>query len=487
MPLANGLLVDEELPQPVKARRRGIRLEDDLVVAAHRGVTDLEHGCHFGVGCLRESGACESHEPPGCVAVGMNLLRTGGHMTVTGSAKPLHGRERQINHGTMKHRAIHHGPAAGLIARKPLLAVRTPRARALVKIEVDLGTDFLEPDSRNDIPLEGHQGLDVSDLHTRSTPFQRGDVTSKTVENRHALTTKRQKTSGFLFWLCILLLFFTFFDPLYYLISLSIKDEVNSYIVLIPFISLYLAGMRRASIPQMSHVSRLRTTSVVSIAMVLLARSMVTLPTDWKTNDRLAGLIILYLMLNLAVCVVFQGYSRVRHFTFPFAFLFFMAPLPETFLSSIEDFLMRESTHVALFFLRCTNTPVLRNGQILELPGTALEVARECSGIRSTLMLFMTSIIASYLFLSSMLHRILFVAIIIPLGIIRNSIRILVIGLLCVYDGPHMIDSWIHHKGGGFFFGLSLIPLFLMVVLLRFRENKARACIESPMALPHPE
>jgi hypothetical protein len=120
----------------------------------------------------------------------MNLLRAGGHITVTGPAKSLHGRESQIYNGTMRHRAVHHGPATGLVAGKPLLAVRAPRAGTLVKIEVDLGSDFLEIDPRNDIPLEGHQSLDISDFHTRSRPARQGGVTSKTTENRHALTTK---------------------------------------------------------------------------------------------------------------------------------------------------------------------------------------------------------------------------------------------------------------------------------------------------------
>jgi hypothetical protein len=190
MPLAKGLLVDEEFPEAVKARRRGVRLEDDFVVAAHRGVTDLEHGGHFGVGCHRGPRAYESHEAPGRVAVGMNLPRAGGHITVTGPAKSLHGRESQIYNGTVWHRAVHHGPAADLVAGKPLLAVRAPRSRALVKIEVDLGTDFLELDPRNDIPLEGHQSLDISDFHTCSRSVRQGDVTSKTTENRHTLTTK---------------------------------------------------------------------------------------------------------------------------------------------------------------------------------------------------------------------------------------------------------------------------------------------------------
>ena len=75
------------------------------------------------------------------------------------------------------------------------------------------------------------------------------------------------------------------------------------------------------------------------------------------------------------------------------------------------------------------------------LPGIVLEVAQECSGIHSSWVLFITSLVASHLFLESPWRRIVLVAFVIPLAIVRNSFRILVIGLLCVHVGPHMIDS----------------------------------------------
>ncbi|MGD9420231.1 MAG: hypothetical protein Q7R22_014940, partial [Verrucomicrobiota bacterium JB025] len=48
-------------------------------------------------------------------------------------------------------------------------------------------------DSCNDIPLEGSQSLDISDIHTRSRPSRQGDVTSILAKNRHALATKNHK------------------------------------------------------------------------------------------------------------------------------------------------------------------------------------------------------------------------------------------------------------------------------------------------------
>jgi hypothetical protein len=89
------------------------------------------------------------------MAFRMYFLRAGGHVTVTGPAKPLHGREIQVNNRTMRHGAIHHNPTADLVARQLILTVRTSRARALVEIELDLSSDFFEVDSPNDIPLEG--------------------------------------------------------------------------------------------------------------------------------------------------------------------------------------------------------------------------------------------------------------------------------------------------------------------------------------------
>ena len=104
-----------------------------------------------------------------------------------------------------------------------------------------------------------------------------------------------------------------------------------------------------------------------------------------------------------------------------------------------------------------------------------LEVARECSGIRSTIVLFITSVLASNLFLQSTSRRIALVALVIPLAIARNGFRILVIGLLCVHIGPHMIDSFIHHRGGPIFFVLSLIPLSFVLFLLRRHDKRVDA------------
>jgi exosortase/archaeosortase family protein len=116
--------------------------------------------------------------------------------------------------------------------------------------------------------------------------------------------------------------------------------------------------------------------------------------------------------------------------------------------------------------------PYNRDGMFFQMPGILIEVADECSGIRSSYVLFITSLVASYLFLQSPWRRTALVLAVIPLGILRNGFRILVLAWLCVEVNPELIHSFIHHRGGPIFFVLSLVPLIALLWLLRKGEKR---------------
>ncbi len=120
------------------------------------------------------------------------------------------------------------------------------------------------------------------------------------------------------------------------------------------------------------------------------------------------------------------------------------------------------------------STSVVRHGATFELTGIVLEVAQECSGIRSSLVLFIASVLASHLCLRTTWRRVALVALVIPLGILRNGLRIVTIGLLSVHVSPDMIHGAIHRRGGPVFFALSLVPLFLLLWWLRRQELRPR-------------
>jgi exosortase C (VPDSG-CTERM-specific) len=181
----------------------------------------------------------------------------------------------------------------------------------------------------------------------------------------------------------------------------------------------------------------------------------------WGVNDTLALWAFAFFCFVIAGGFVFLGKEWMRAAAFPMGFLIFLVPLPDSVVNALETASQYASAEAAAMFFNLTGTPVLRQGPLIfQLPNITVQVAQECSGIRSSWVLFITGLLAAHLFLRSPWRRFFLIAFIIPLGVLRNGFRILVLGLLCVHIGPHMIDTAIHHRGGPIFFALSLVPLF---------------------------
>ncbi len=177
---------------------------------------------------------------------------------------------------------------------------------------------------------------------------------------------------------------------------------------------------------------------------------------------------------------LFLGTKWMAAAAFPVSFLIFLVPLPDAAVSWLEHASVLASAEAAAMYFGIAGTALVRHGTVFELPGIVMQVAQECSGIRSSWVLVITSLLASHMFLRSPWRRLVLVAFVIPLGILRNGFRILVIGLLCVHVGPEMIDSPIHHRGGPIFFALSLVPLLGLAWWLRHGEQGSSAGAEAP-------
>ncbi|MFV2082609.1 MAG: archaeosortase/exosortase family protein, partial [bacterium] len=96
-----------------------------------------------------------------------------------------------------------------------------------------------------------------------------------------------------------------------------------------------------------------------------------------------------------------------------------------------------------------------------------------CSGIRSSIGLLITVLIASHLFLKRFFTKALLVTTIIPFVLIKNGIRITTLTLLAVYvDKSYLTDSFLHKSGGVVFFAIALLLMFPILIYLRWLENK---------------
>ena len=249
------------------------------------------------------------------------------------------------------------------------------------------------------------------------------------------------------------------------------RTDLHSHILLVPFITGYLLYIRRGrpSVPYGSSIAG--TVTMAAIGAAALAAALA-----WRTslslNDGLALMALAFLSFAVAAGFLFLGSRWMAATAFPVAFLIFMVPLPDAAVNWLEKASMLASADAASLYFNLTDTPVVRDGTVFELPGIVLRVAQECSGIRSSWVLFIAGLLASHVFLKTRWRRIALVAFVIPLGILRNGFRIFVIGQLCIRIGPHMIDSPIHHHGGPLFFALSLVPLFLLLWWFRRQEQR---------------
>jgi exosortase len=205
------------------------------------------------------------------------------------------------------------------------------------------------------------------------------------------------------------------------------------------------------------------------------------LATNWHWRpslsqiDSLSLTTLAFVSSIIVGALLFMGRKWLAGAAFPMGFLVFMVPIPDAAVESLETASKLASAEVAAVFFDAFGVPALRGGVVFQLPDITIRVAQECSGIHSSLILVIASLLACHLILKTFWRRALLIVFAVSLGVIRNGFRILVLGWLCVHVGPRMIDSPIHHKGGPVFFVLSLIPFFLLLWALCRGDRKTLA------------
>ncbi|MBI1841101.1 MAG: exosortase [Verrucomicrobia bacterium] len=265
--------------------------------------------------------------------------------------------------------------------------------------------------------------------------------------------------------------------PLFEWVVLGLRSDTESYLLLIPPISLYLIWTRKESIPLEAGGSRSAAAAWGLAGGIGAALYLASVGNDFplRRPDALTLGIAAVVCLVNAVAAATLGPGTRKALRFPLLFLFFSIPMPHAVLESLEIALQHSSAEVTDWLFSATQLPHLRDGLVFQLPGISIRVAQECSGVRSTLVLFITSIVGGYLMLNTTTNRIVLVLATWALGIFRNAVRILVIAWLCVEKGPHMISSPIHTHGGPLFFSVSLLPLGGLLWLMVRMESRRRS------------
>lgn len=260
------------------------------------------------------------------------------------------------------------------------------------------------------------------------------------------------------------------YAPILLRLSFQWRSDPNfSHGFFVPIFSLFVVWQERGKLQSMR-----RNPSNWGLVLILI--SLCTLILGVLGAELFLSRFSLVL-LTTGLVIFFLGWEFFRALLFPLALLILMIPIPAILFNQITFPLQILASKLSAWFLPFLGVPVLREGNIINLPAMPLEVADACSGIRSLMTLTTLAIMYGYLLEKRVLIRVLLAVAAIPIAVIANGFRIVGTGLLVQYWNPDKAQGFFHEFSGWLIFVVSLFMLFflhrLMTAVFRDREVAA--------------
>jgi exosortase len=261
--------------------------------------------------------------------------------------------------------------------------------------------------------------------------------------------------------MCCTLIILVNLQILRQLVTFSLKHEFASMIPFMPFMSAALIYRSRERIYE-----QIQDSPWIG-GIFLLAGAGLTIWAGNNLSIKAAGI----LCLIFGAFLISYGRVVFQRALFPLLMLLFMIPIPQDLIQIIISFLQRGSAEVAAILFKITGTPYFRNDLVFSLPKVSIEIAAQCSGIRSSLALLLSCLLAGHLILRSPWRKLIFVVIAIIMAMVKNAIRIVTLSLLAIHIDWGYLDGDLHNKGGVFFFVTTLLMLWPVLWFLRKTEK----------------
>ena len=263
-----------------------------------------------------------------------------------------------------------------------------------------------------------------------------------------------------------------FWKPLYALYELVTNDESASHILLVPLIAATLLYLERKPLERNgSRDYRIALCfAIPAITCALLASR-----NGWSdSKHQLSSFILALWLFLIAGFVAILGSKTARNSFFPLAFLAFAIPMPDAILNRVIYWLQAGSAEIASFFFDLSGAPVLREGMVFRLSKVSIIVARECSGIRSSIALLILAVLVAHFSFRPLWKKCAFVAAGLMMMLVKNGIRIATLTLLANYVDVDFLTGKLHHRGGIVFFLIGLLILVPVFWLLQRGERRPR-------------
>jgi exosortase len=223
---------------------------------------------------------------------------------------------------------------------------------------------------------------------------------------------------------------------------------------LVPIFAAYLVWAKKKTLLDTRIAPTWSGIAVVAMGLVVLVLGV------YGAELFLSRISLVILLAGLVLC--FGGWQLLKELRFVLLVLLLAIPIPSIIFNEITLPLQILASKLASALLPFFDVPVLREGNVIELPAMKLEVAEACSGIRSLMSLFTLSIFYGYFLEKSFLRRAILALASIPIAIAANAVRILGTGLCVQYWDPDKAQGFFHEFSGWVMFLVSLGCLFIV-------------------------
>jgi exosortase len=259
--------------------------------------------------------------------------------------------------------------------------------------------------------------------------------------------------------------------PLVDTFTLALRDYEYTHILLILPISAALILLEWRSLRPMVALNVRTGFALLAMAVLVavFARGWsASLSSDVQLSIRMFALVLSW----IGAFVLCFGSRVSRSVLFPLCFLFGLVPFPQLALNEIVRLLQQGSAWAAYVLFAAVGVPVVQNGVMLTIPGLTVEVAKECSSIRSSSMLLVTTMVLAQLLLRSPWRKVLVIGVAVVLSVAKNGLRIFTIAMLGTRVDPGFLTGKLHHNGGIVFFAIALAAVFGLIWILQRTEGE---------------
>ena len=236
------------------------------------------------------------------------------------------------------------------------------------------------------------------------------------------------------------------------------NEEDYNHGFVVPLFSAYLVWQDRDRLRRLTSHPSLWGIVVLGLGLLLFVVGMAGAELFLQ---RLSMVIVLSGLLLLIL-----GPGHLRALAFPVGFLAFAVPIPAVIRNVIAFPLQLFAAQTATFCLSAAGVPVMREGNVIALAQTTLEVADACSGIRSLQALLALAAVYGYLTERKTWKRLVLFFAAVPIAIAANAFRVSGTGFLAHFFGLEAAQGFYHGLAGYLMFGVAFVGMLAVGSLL---------------------